>query len=487
MIGVGSNGSTPFLCYASRRLLVGVHMLSKQDVKRLIEDDLDQLYFHLEKAKSSSEVRVILENLGRLPDDFEGKKLLPYAQSDNVDTRYWAIKNIGKLSDPAYLTLLYEIALSDDDSMVRREAVSAIGRMRSERAIPNLLGVLRDDDPKIVLQALRGLLVFGDNPQVREAIQRLADHPNEQIQLVLENEFQEDNVITDYKDHLSFPDYMRNCVVLGDTRDTMQQLPDGVIHLTFTSPPYYNARDYSIYDSYVGYLDFLTDVFQSVYRLTKEGRFLIVNTSPVIVPRISRSYSSKRYPIPFDLHARLVDIGWEFIDDIVWAKPEASVKNRIGGFMQHRKPLGYKPNMVTEYLMVYRKKTAKLLDWNMKQYPDDVIEDSKVLGEYESSNLWEVDPKSDKVHSAIFPEGLCRRVIEYYSYQGDLIFDPFAGSGTLGKVASHMERAFFLTEANEQYFERIKENLGNNNLFQPTGNRFVSLQEFCNLIQQEGE
>lgn len=60
-------------------------------------------------------------------------------------------------------------------------------------------------------------------------------------------------------------------------------------------------------------------------------------------------------------------MGWEFIDDIVWEKPEYSVKNRIGGFQQHRKPLAYKPNSVTEYLMVYRKQTDKLIDWNIHQ------------------------------------------------------------------------------------------------------------------------
>ena len=93
-----------------------------------------------------------------------------------------------------------------------------------------------------------------------------------------------------------------------------------------------------------------------IHRATKTGRFFVLNTSPVIVPRISRQHSSRRYPIPFDIHPLLIKMGWEFIDDIVWEKPEASVKNRNGGFFQHRKPLAYKPNTCTEYLMVYRKK-----------------------------------------------------------------------------------------------------------------------------------
>ena len=54
-----------------------------------------------------------------------------------------------------------------------------------------------------------------------------------------------------------------------------------------------------------------------VHRVTKEGRFLIINTSPVIMKRFARDHSSIRYPIPFDLHSILVKNGWEFIDDIV--------------------------------------------------------------------------------------------------------------------------------------------------------------------------
>jgi DNA modification methylase len=110
-------------------------------------------------------------------------------------------------------------------------------------------------------------------------------------------------------------------------------------------------------------------------------------------------------------------MGWEFIDDKIWLKPEASVKNRVAGFMQHRKPLAYKPNAVTEYLMVYRKKTDKLLDWNIKQYDWETVQDSKVPEGYESTNVWRIDPKFDKVHSAVFPVELCKRVIQYYSYK----------------------------------------------------------------------
>ena len=246
----------------------------------------------------------------------------------------------------------------------------------------------------------------------------------------------------------------------------MKILPEEIIDLTFTSPPYYNARDYSIYSSYDEYLNFLKEVFSNLLRVTKEGRFLVVNSSPVIVPRVSRAHASRRYPIPFDLHGILVKIGWEFIDDIIWVKPEASAKNRNAGFLQNRKPLAYKPNSISEMLMVYRKKTDKLIDWNIKQYPEEIVSKSLVKDGYETSNIWYVDPTFSKKHSAVFPKELCQKVIEYYSYVGDLVFDPFAGSGTLGLVAQEIDRNFILTEVDNQYFSSMKELLTSPNLFQ---------------------
>jgi len=426
----------------------------------------------------------VLEKLGRLENDYSKEPLLNLLNHANENVRALSIKNLAKIEDINLLLTFIKYANADESTAVRREAVSAIGRLRNEKAIPVLIDLLKDRDPKVVMQAIRGLLVFSHMTNVKGELRKLLNHPNELIREVINKEINgiQHQSNTQQK-HDVFPEFLRNTVVHGDVREIIKYVPDESVHLTFTSPPYYNARDYSIYQSYDEYLSFLETVFKEVHRITKEGRFFILNTSPIIIPRISRQHASKRYPIPYDIHPFLIKMGWEFIDDIVWVKPEASVKNRNAGFLQHRKPLAYKPNAVTEMLMVYRKKTDKLIDWNIRQYSWDKVRKSKVLEEYETTNVWRIDPTFDKVHTAVFPLELCNRVIKFYSFVGDLIFDPFAGSGTLGRAALNLNRNFFLTEKEAKYINRIKEELNKcGNLFNQLGQpRFVNLDQFISL------
>lgn len=428
-------------------------------------------------------INFILESLGQLPSGFNSSFLYDLLEHNHSQVRLNAVKNIGKLNGKTNIEKLTELYKKETDTSVRREIISSIGRQRNSINKPLLFNFLEDKDPKIVCQAIRGLLVFGKDNDVIEHLKPLINHPNEMVRTVIYKEyFAKENQSKSVLSHNETYDFLKNTVVNADVLEAVKFVPDESIHLTFTSPPYYNARDYSIYPSYEAYLEFLDKVFKETHRITKEGRFLIVNTSPIIIPRVSRSHSSKRHGIPFDLHHYLVKNGWEFIDDIVWLKPEASVKNRIGGFMQHRKPLGYKPNCVTEYLMVYRKQTEKLLDWNIRSYDHQTVEKSKVADGYENTNVWKIDPCFDKVHSAIFPVELCKRVIQYYSYKGDLIFDPFGGSGTVGKTAKALDRFFFLTEQEPKYFEYMQAKNKPQGIFNERETKFLTLEQFKETI-----
>lgn len=349
-------------------------MLSKEYITELKHKGGKEIARLIGAQNDIATIKYILESLGHLPHNFEPNFLYELLSHKHSEVRLNAVKNIGKLNGQFDINALYRLYQIEDDTSVRREIVSSIGRQRKIANQKILFEFLSDNDPKIVCQAIRGLLVFRYDQTVKNRLEQLINHANEMVRSIIYKElYSSTKEPNSFLSHAETYEFLKNCVVNADVLEALKYVPDDSVHLTFTSPPYYNARDYSIYQSYQAYLEFLEKVFIETHRITKEGRFLIVNTSPVIIPRISRSHSSKRYPIPFDLHPYLIKNGWEFIDDIVWLKPEACVKNRIGGFMQHRKPLAYKPNSVTEYLMVYRKSTEKLLDWNMRSYDDQTV------------------------------------------------------------------------------------------------------------------
>jgi DNA modification methylase len=418
-----------------------------------------------------------LEALGRLPEDFDDALLWPLLNHSSPEVRLLTIKNLGKLRLVNYLDTLIAFAQNEQATLVRREAVSTIGRMRLERAVPALIAFLQDEDAKVVLQAIRALVVFKRQSRVEEALCSLENHPNELVCEAVRKELGKKKNDKDSR-HRQSPEFLKNVLVHGDVRETLKCVPDESVHLTFTSPPYYNARDYTIYKSYDEYLEFLVGVFKEVHRITKEGRFFVLNTSPVIIPRMSRAHSSTRYLIPYDIHPRLQKIGWDFIEDIVWLKPEPSAKNRNGGFFQHRKPLGYKANSITESVIVYRKRTDKLIDWNMQQYSKEIIEASKVLGDYEKTNVWRIAPSNDIVHPATFPKELATRVIQFYSFVGDLVFDPFGGTGVVGQAALIKNRYFFLTEQEQRYIERATELFARLDFFGEMPLKVYELEQF---------
>ena len=245
-------------------------------------------------------------------------------------------------------------------------------------------------------------------------------------------------------------------IVLGDASDVLADYPPGSVQLVFTSPPYFNAKpEYHESECYEEYLALLRDVFSKCHAMLSEGRFLVVNTSPVLIRRSHRSTSSRRLPITFDLHTVLDTIGFEFIDDIIWQKPEGAGWHLGRGrrFAADRQPLQYKPVTVTENLVVYRKRTDNLIDWNLRNHPDpDAIRASLIEDGYERTNVWQLHPAHHKEHPAVFPESLADRVIRYYSFVGDMVLDPFAGVGTTGRVAARLDRRFLMVEKSSDYF-----------------------------------
>jgi DNA modification methylase len=254
--------------------------------------------------------------------------------------------------------------------------------------------------------------------------------------------------------------WVRNSVVFDDCEKALPDFPASSIGLVFTSPPYFNARpEYEDYLSYEHYLLKLRRVIHECHRVLDEGRFIVINVSPVLIRRSSRNESSRRLAVPFDLHRILVEEEFDFVDDIIWVKPEGAgwATGRGRRFAADRNPLQYKPVPVTEYVLVYRKCTDKLIDWNIRYHPDPAaVSASKIPDDYERTNVWKITPAHSALHPAVFPLELAQKVIRYYSFVGDVVLDPFAGIGTTGAAAVSLERRFVLIENEEKYVNEIR-------------------------------
>ncbi len=247
--------------------------------------------------------------------------------------------------------------------------------------------------------------------------------------------------------------------------EAMPELHDGRVALTVTSPPYWNAIDYDVhagdkrefyrtrsyaqgYEDYEDYLDWLERIFGEVRRVTRPGGFCAVVIGTVLL-------KGRHYPVPFDLIARLTRSGWEFHQDIIWHKCTAGVK-RAGVTIQKPYPGYYYPNIMTEYILIFRKPGLPIYKQPSEQkkkksaYPINRVFTLDI-----ANNVWHIAPVPPDMldHPCPFPEEIPYRLIQLYSYQNDLVLDPFAGSGQTTKMAKYLKRKFVGYETIEKYVQ----------------------------------
>ncbi len=242
----------------------------------------------------------------------------------------------------------------------------------------------------------------------------------------------------------------------------MTELPDKSVHLVITSPPYWQLKDYGtdnqigFHDSYENYINNLNLVWKECYRTLHNGCRLCVN----IGDQFARSVYYGRYkviPIREEIIKFCENIGFDYMGAIIWQKVTTS--NTTGGGVQmgsYPYPRNGILKLDYEFILIFKK---------LGDSPKPTKEQkelSKMSAEEWNTFFtghWNFPGARQSGHIAMFPEELPKRLIKMFSFVGETVLDPFAGSGTTALAAKNLDRNSIGYEINPEFIPIIKEKL----------------------------
>ena len=220
--------------------------------------------------------------------------------------------------------------------------------------------------------------------------------------------------------------------------EAMEELPDDCVALMVTSPPYNVGKDYDVDLSLEEYLGLLKRVLSETYRVLEPGGRVAVNVANLG----RRPYLALNHRVA----ALLEDLGFLLRGEIVWQKAQgAGGSCAWGSWCSARNPT---LRDVHEYIVVASKGSFRRL-----RLGEDTISRQEFLEA--TVSVWNIAPASARRigHPAPFPVELPRRLIELYTFRGDLVLDPFMGSGSTAVAAVESGRHFVGYETEPAYLE----------------------------------
>ena len=251
-------------------------------------------------------------------------------------------------------------------------------------------------------------------------------------------------------------------IIQGDSR-AMTELTDNSVHLAVTSPPYWQLKDYGtadqigFHDDYENYINNLNLVWKECYRTLHNGCRLCVN----IGDQFARAVYYGRYkviPIREEIIKFCENIGFDYMGAIIWQKVTTS--NTTGGGVQmgsYPYPRNGILKLDYEFVLVFK----KLGD---APKPTKEQKEASILTADEWNTYfaghWNFAGARQNNHIAMFPEELPKRLIKMFSFIGETVLDPFAGSGTTALAAKNVDRNSIGYEINPEFIPTIKEKLG---------------------------
>ncbi len=254
-------------------------------------------------------------------------------------------------------------------------------------------------------------------------------------------------------------------VVIGDSTN-MKEVDDSSVHLVVTSPPYWKLKDYGTpedigrrSETYDDYLASICTVFREcVRKLVPDGK-LIINIMPILLTGKNTKFKRRvtKTVLP-DLEAFMTSLGNMYFHSLyIWDKRKAVRFSSWGSYP-------HPPNLLStypyEWIIVFSKSGRRpTVDRKTKEASSITHNE---FTEWVQNSIWDFQTASatQENHPAPFPEELPRRCIRLYSFVGDTILDPFAGTGTTLKVARELGRNSIGYEINPEYEPLIREKIG---------------------------
>ncbi len=251
-------------------------------------------------------------------------------------------------------------------------------------------------------------------------------------------------------------------IIIGDSRQ-MAELANESVHLVVTSPPYWQLKDYGngqqigFNDSYETYINNLNLVWSECHRVLAKGCRLCVNVGD----QFARSVYYGRYkviPIRTEITKFCEMIGFDYMGAVIWQK--VTTCNTTGG-ATIMGSFPYPRNGILkldyEFILIFKKLGAA------PPVSKEIKEQSRLTTEEWNqffAGHWNIPGERQDKHLAVFPEEIPGRLIRMFTFVGDIVLDPFLGSGTTCLAARNLGRNSVGYEINPDYRETIREKLG---------------------------
>ena len=237
-----------------------------------------------------------------------------------------------------------------------------------------------------------------------------------------------DNKVEIDKTENTLPNEYLNKFILGSA-ENMKELPNNSIHLMITSPPYNVSKVYDDDLTLKEYLQLLENSFRETYRVLVNGGRACINVA---------NLGRKPYiPLSDYISKIMLDIGFNMRGEIIWNTAWGSWQSAANPTLRD----------IHEYILVFSKGDYK----RDKGVKESTISKEQFM-EYTKS-IWTMNAESARRigHPAPFPEELPFRLIQLYSFKGDIILDPFMGSGTTAVTSFKTERNFVGYDVSQEY------------------------------------